>query len=122
VLLASFAESEQVEIARCPVRVAGPDGEERGTLEHESAGSKATPARLLYDLNKRGVGIVGYGTSSTVITTQLEPKNWHPIIGDETIADAVCGRLVHNAHKVKLGGESIRKTSADLTKGQKPAK
>ena len=63
-----------------------------------------------------------YGTSSTVITSQLEPKSWHPVIGDETIADAVCDRLVHNAHKVKLGGESIRKTKADLTKGQKPAK
>jgi DNA replication protein DnaC len=63
-----------------------------------------------------------HGNSSTVITSQLDPKNWHPIIGDETIADAVCDRLVHNAHKVKLTGESIRKTKADLTKGQKPAK
>ena len=63
-----------------------------------------------------------YGRAATVITSQLDPKNWHPIIGDETIADAVCDRLVHNAHKVKLSGESIRKTKADLTKGQKPAK
>lgn len=63
-----------------------------------------------------------YGNSSTIITSQLEPKEWHGIIGDETIADAVCDRLVHNAHRVKLGGESIRKTKADLTKGQKPAK
>lgn len=63
-----------------------------------------------------------HGNSSTVITSQLDPKNWHPIIGDETIADAVCDRLVHNAHKVKLSGESLRKTKADLTKGQKPAK
>jgi DNA replication protein DnaC len=43
-------------------------------------------------------------------------------IGDETIADAVCDRLVHNAHRVKLGGESIRKVKGDLTKGQKTAK
>ncbi len=63
-----------------------------------------------------------YGNSSTVITSQLEPKEWHAIIGDETIADAVCDRLVHNAHKVKLGGESIRKTKGDLTKAQKTAK
>ena len=63
-----------------------------------------------------------YGNSSTIITSQLEPKEWHGIIGDGTIADAVCDRLVHNAHRVKLGGESIRKTKADLTKGQKPAK
>ena len=54
-----------------------------------------------------------YGNSSTIITSQLEPKEWHGIIGDETIADAVCDRLVHNAHRVKLGGESIRKTKAD---------
>jgi hypothetical protein len=37
-------------------------------------------------------------------------------------SDAVCDRLVHDAYKVKLGNESIRKTKADLTKGQKPAK
>jgi DNA replication protein DnaC len=63
-----------------------------------------------------------YGSSSTIITSQLEPKEWHAVIGDETIADAVCDRLVHNAHKVRLAGESIRKTKGDLTKGQKPAK
>lgn len=63
-----------------------------------------------------------YGNSSTIITSQLEPKEWHAIIGDETIADAVCDRLVHNAHRVRLAGESIRKTKADLTKSQKPAK
>jgi DNA replication protein DnaC len=70
-----------------------------------------------------------YGTSSTIITSQLEPSEWHSIIGDETIADAVCDRLVHNAHRVKLSGESIRKskaeltkTNGDLTKAQKTAK
>ncbi len=63
-----------------------------------------------------------YAVSSTIITSQLEPSAWHSVIGDETVADAICDRLVHNAHRVKLGGESIRKTKADLTKGQKPAK
>jgi DNA replication protein DnaC len=63
-----------------------------------------------------------YGTSSTVITSQLEPKDWHPVINDETIADSVCDRLVHNAHRVKLNGESIRKAQANLTKTQKAAK
>ncbi len=63
-----------------------------------------------------------YGTSSTIITSQLEPKGWHSVIGDETIADAVCDRLVHNAHRVKLSGESIRKVKGDLTKTQKTAK
>jgi DNA replication protein DnaC len=51
-----------------------------------------------------------YGTSSTIVTSQLETEHWHAVIGDETIADAVCDRLVHNAHRIKLkGGESMRK-------------
>ena len=63
-----------------------------------------------------------YGNCSTIIASQLDPKDWHPVIGDETIADAVCDRLVHNAHRVKLTGESIRKVNGNLTKTQKPAK
>jgi DNA replication protein DnaC len=52
-----------------------------------------------------------YGVSSTIVTSQLETQHWHPVIGDETIADAVCDRLVHNAHRIKLKGEeSMRKT------------
>ena len=50
-----------------------------------------------------------YSISSTVITSQLDPKHWHDFIGDETMADAICDRLVHNAHRLKLEGESIRK-------------
>lgn len=62
-----------------------------------------------------------YEVSSTVVTSQLEPKNWHPVIGDATLADAICDRLVHNAHRLKLSGESIRKASG-LTGGKKPTK
>lgn len=50
-----------------------------------------------------------YGNSSTIVTSQLDTDHWHPVIGDETIADAVCDRLVHNAHRLKLKGESMRK-------------
>jgi len=50
-----------------------------------------------------------YSVTSTVITSQLDPKNWHSFIGDETLADAICDRLVHNAHRFKLEGESMRK-------------
>jgi DNA replication protein DnaC len=50
-----------------------------------------------------------YGVSSTVITSQLEVKHWHSFIGDETLADAICDRLVHNAHTFKLDGDSMRK-------------
>jgi DNA replication protein DnaC len=50
-----------------------------------------------------------YGATSTLVTSQLDPKNWHGVIGDATIADAVLDRLVHNAERIKLGGESMRK-------------
>jgi DNA replication protein DnaC len=63
-----------------------------------------------------------YGSSSTILTSQLEPGDWHAVIGDPTIADAVCDRLVHNAHRIKLTGESGRKTRGSLTTGSKPAK
>lgn len=63
-----------------------------------------------------------YGSSSTILTSQLEPSGWHAVIGDPTIADAVCDRLVHNAHRLKLTGESGRKTRGGLTTGAKPAK
>lgn len=59
-----------------------------------------------------------YDVSSTVITSQLDPKHWHSFIGDETIADAVCDRLVHNGHRFKLTGESMRKKKG-LKKGAK---
>lgn len=62
-----------------------------------------------------------YGNSSTVITSQLEPTHWHAVIADETLADSICDRLVHNAHRLKLRGESIRKTKEDK-EGLTPAK
>lgn len=46
---------------------------------------------------------------STIVTTQLSTKHWHEFIGNETIADAICDRLVHNAHRIEMKGESIRK-------------
>ncbi len=50
-----------------------------------------------------------YSISSTIVTSQLDPTHWHSFIGDETLADAICDRLVHNAHRLKLRGESMRK-------------
>jgi DNA replication protein DnaC len=52
---------------------------------------------------------------STIIATQLPIDMWHDIIGDQTFADAICDRLVHNAHKIILTGESMRKTHSGLT-------
>jgi len=53
-----------------------------------------------------------YDKSSTVIATQMPTKTWHEALGDPTIADAICDRLVHNAHVLKLGGPSIRRKKA----------
>jgi DNA replication protein DnaC len=51
-----------------------------------------------------------YDISATVITSQLEPSLWHAVIGEATIADSICDRLVHNAHRIKLTAkESVRK-------------
>ena len=50
-----------------------------------------------------------YSVTSTIVTSQLQPKHWHPYIGEETTADAICDRLVHNAHRLELRGESMRK-------------
>ena len=49
-----------------------------------------------------------YGTSSTVVTSQVPTKNWHEMLADPTIADAICDRLVHNAHVIPLKGPSGR--------------
>jgi len=50
-----------------------------------------------------------YDRCSTVITSQLPTKSWHEALGDPTIADAICDRLVHNAHVLSLRGPSMRK-------------
>jgi len=63
-----------------------------------------------------------YGLSSTVVTSQVEPDLWHGVIGEETAADSICDRLVHDAHKIKLSGESIRKTKSSLNGHTKSAK
>src|SRR5882672_9544836 len=51
-----------------------------------------------------------YGRRSTMITSQLPVDRWHEIIGDPTYADANLDRLVHNAHRIELAGESMRRT------------
>lgn len=61
-----------------------------------------------------------YGVSSTIVASQLNVKEWHAAIGDQTIADAICDRLVHNAHRLNLSGESLRK--AGLTTPPKTEK
>lgn len=50
-----------------------------------------------------------HGSRSTIVTSQLPLDQWHSSIGDSTLADAIMDRLVHNAYKIKLEGESLRK-------------
>lgn len=52
---------------------------------------------------------------STVITSQYPVSKWHDLIGEPTSADAILDRLVHNAHRIALKGESMRKTKSLLT-------
>ena len=57
-----------------------------------------------------------HGLFSTIVTSQLPIKSWYEIVGDPTIADAILDRLIHNAHKIKLKGDSMRKKQGNLTK------
>ena len=56
-----------------------------------------------------------HGLSSTIVTSQLPVENWHAVIGDPTLADAILDRLVHNAYQLNLKGESMRKTRGPFT-------
>ncbi|ABC28054.1 IstB helper protein, IS21 family [Hahella chejuensis KCTC 2396] len=56
-----------------------------------------------------------HGGRSTIATSQLPIEEWHGLIGDATLADAILDRLVHNAYKINLRGESMRKQQAKLT-------
>ena len=56
-----------------------------------------------------------HDTRSTIVTSQLPLDQWHHIIGDPTLADAILDRLVHNAYKINLKGESMRKNKSKLT-------
>jgi DNA replication protein DnaC len=50
-----------------------------------------------------------YGRRSTIITSQIPVDKWHALIGDPTYADAILDRLVHNAHRIDLAGDSLRR-------------
>lgn len=52
-----------------------------------------------------------YEAGSTLITSQMPVDTWHDVIGEPTFADAILDRLVHNAYRVDLDGQSMRKTN-----------
>lgn len=53
-----------------------------------------------------------HGRGSTIVTSQLDVKHRHAMIASPTVADAILDRLVHNAHRLNLAGESMRKAAA----------
>jgi DNA replication protein DnaC len=67
-----------------------------------------------------------YGHGSTLIATQLPVTSWHEAIGEPTLADAICDRLVHRAHRIELKGISMRerqeKTKTPSAKPESKAK
>lgn len=56
-----------------------------------------------------------YNLRATLITSQLPVTSWHEAVGDPTLADAILDRVVHNAYKINLTGNSMRKQKGKLT-------
>ncbi len=59
-----------------------------------------------------------HGATSTVMLSQLPTDQWYAAIGDNTLADAILDRLMHNAHRLPLKGESMRKILGELTEDE----
>jgi DNA replication protein DnaC len=59
-----------------------------------------------------------YQAGATVIVSQCPVKDWHPNIGDTTLADAICDSLLYNAYKIEMGGDSMQ-TKKPGTKSDK---
>jgi DNA replication protein DnaC len=56
-----------------------------------------------------------HGKGSTIITSQVPVSKWHEIIGEKTVADAILDRIIHEAHRLELTGESLRKRTGKMT-------
>lgn len=57
-------------------------------------------------------------STSTALISQLPTEEWYQSIGDNTLADAILDRLMHNSHRIKMKGESMRKIRSKLTDGE----
>jgi DNA replication protein DnaC len=62
-----------------------------------------------------------HGQGATLITSQFPVSQWHELINDATVADAILDRLVHNAYRLELKGESLRKSKASLSIDKTPS-
>jgi DNA replication protein DnaC len=56
-----------------------------------------------------------YQVRSLILTSQLPVTRWHEQIGDPTVADGILDRLVHNAHRIEMRGDSMRKNRGSRT-------
>jgi DNA replication protein DnaC len=56
-----------------------------------------------------------HGKSSTMFTSQVPIGMWHEVIGEQTIADAILDRIVHDSHRLEMKGESMRKRKSTMT-------
>jgi DNA replication protein DnaC len=56
-----------------------------------------------------------YGRASTMLATQIPVSDWHDRLGNPTLSDAVMDRIIHNAYRLELKGESMRKRRSPLT-------
>jgi len=59
-----------------------------------------------------------HGCASVVIISQLPTEQWYETIRDNTLADAILDRIMHNSHRINLRGESMRKILNNLTHGE----
>jgi DNA replication protein DnaC len=59
-----------------------------------------------------------HGQTYTVVISQLQTDQWYASIDDNTLADAILDRLMHNAHRLQLKGESMRKILSQLTEDE----
>jgi DNA replication protein DnaC len=64
------------------------------------AQSRSTMMEIIEDRHEK---------ASTIITSQIPISKWYDVIGEQTIADAILDRIVHNAHRIEMKGESLRK-------------
>lgn len=70
-------------------------------------------AKIIKDQQSKTGGQFGrlfrHGNRSTIITSQLPVVQWYEVIGEQTVADDILDRIVHDAHRLELLGESLRK-------------
>jgi hypothetical protein len=71
-------------------------------------------ATLTHDQGRDLLEIVDdrHNRGSTIVTSQMPVDHWHEVIANPTVADAILDRLVHNAHRLTLNGDSMRRTAA----------